>query len=410
MGHIGIIAEYNPFHKGHLYQINSIRKIFPDKNIIICMSGNYVQRGEPAIFPISLRTKCALSGGADLVIEMPSVYSSASSEIFASAGVLTLAKTGVVDTLCFGAECDDISTLDALSNFFLNESDDYKKTLKSFLSTGISYPKARGEAASLCLKDESVKDVLNRPNNILAIEYIKAIKKHNLPIKPYIIKRTANNHDSLNIDNDYCSSSALRNAIYKKNEDINSLLIKQIPHKALNILNNSSIAKPIFFDDFYLFLQYRLLNDNDKIIKYFEVSNDLCNKINNINIFPNTLNELMDLLSGKQITNARIRRCLLNILLGRTNDQIKEAIQHGYIEYIRILGAKENTTDILKEMKKNCSLPLINKTSYCKKQLSKEGLWMFEREVFENNIYRQVFYNKYNIVLPTDYEQSVIIL
>ena len=130
MKHIGIIAEYNPFHNGHAFQISTIRKKYPDRKIVVCLSGDYVQRGEPCFFPKPLRTKCALAGGADLIIELPILFSSASSEHFATAGVTTLYKTGIVDTLCFGAECDDIDKLTFLADLFLNEPADYKKELK----------------------------------------------------------------------------------------------------------------------------------------------------------------------------------------------------------------------------------------------------------------------------------------
>ncbi|MBR1598577.1 MAG: nucleotidyltransferase family protein [Lachnospiraceae bacterium] len=407
MGHIGIITEYNPFHNGHAYQINQVKKLFPDKSIIICMSGDYVQRGEPAVFPMSLRTECALSGGADLILELPSIYSSASSELFATAGVLTLAHTGLVDTLCFGAECDNIEALTSLADFFINESENYKALLKDNLSKGQAFPKARANATATCLEDTTILDILHRPNNILAIEYIKAIIKYNLPIKPLVIKRTSDNYDSISLLHEHCSSSALRNILYT-NDNI-SQLNEYMPEAAYNTLKASSLSKPVFFDDYYSFIEYKLLTEGSMLSDYYEMSEELANRINNISILPGSLNELIDMLSGKQITNSRIRRALINIVLGRKKEQISKITKQSPIKYIRILGVKQDSTSLIKEMKSKCELPIINKVAYCNKKLSKDELELFNIDVFENNLYRQVFYNKYGIIIPTDYEQSVII-
>lgn len=409
MGHIGIIAEYNPFHNGHAYQINQVKKLFPDKSIIICMSGNYVQRGEPAVFPMSLRTECALSGGADLILELPSIYSSASSELFATAGVLTLSNTGLVDTLCFGAECDNIEALTSLADFFINESENYKALLKDNLSKGQAFPMARANAAATCLEDTTILDILHRPNNILAIEYIKAIMKYNLPIKPLVIKRTSDNHDSISLLYEHCSSSAIRNTLYTDDNISISQLNKYMPETVFNTLKTSSLSKPIFFDDYYSFLSYRLLTESSKLSDYYEMSEELANRINNISILPGSLNELIDMLSGKQITNSRIRRALINIVLGRSKEQINKLSRQAPIKYIRILGVKQESTSLIKEMNTKCELPIINKTAYCNKKLSKDELELFNIDVFENNLYRQLFYNKYGTIIPTDYEQSIII-
>ena len=409
MGHIGIIAEYNPFHTGHMYQIGTIKKAFPNKNIVVCMSGNYVQRGEPAIFPMQVRTECALTCGADLVIGLPSVYSSSSSELFAAAGVLTLWKTGLIDILCFGAECDNIDNLTTLANLFLTEPDNYKVSLKKNLSKGLSFPKARAFAVAEYFDNSSYTDILRHPNNILAIDYIKAIMRYDLPIKPYVIKRSSDNHSSLSTDDIICSSSAIRNSIYNA-ENINiSLLRNHIPEAALDVINNSPISKPLFWDDFYHLLEYRLLSENKRLSDYYEVSETLANSIDNITILPQTFNELINILSGKQITNSRIRRCMLNIMLGRTKEHSIKPFNKDLIDYIRILGVKGECTYLLKEMKSTCSLPVINKTSNYRRQLRGFGLAMFEHEIFENNLYRQVFYNKYGNIIPTDYQQSVII-
>ena len=435
MKHIGIIAEYNPFHNGHSYQINEIKKIFPDKDIIICMSGDYVQRGEPAVFPKALRTKCALSGGADLVIELPENFASASSEHFAAAGVITLASTGIIDTLCFGAECDDINKLIKLSEFFISEPDNYKHHLRNNLSNGLSYPKARAAAIHTCFPNDDFDELLRHPNNILAIDYIKAIIRYDLPIKPYIIKRTSDNHGLLDTDGNLCSSSALRHAMQEygnnihnlsceitsecnNNEnlnikdnstDINNILKRNIPENIYNIIKESPYGKPIFFEDFYPYLQYRLMTDNNMLTGYHEITEELSNRINNINILPDTFHEFTDILSGKQITHARIRRAMLNVILSRTKDNMKSSDIRNMINYIRILGVRKQSTHLIKEMGAAASLPIINKTTKALSNLPADASSQFEKSIADSIIYRQVFYNKYGIIIPTDYEQSVII-
>ena len=408
MKHIGIIAEYNPFHNGHAFQISEIRKNYPDRNIVVCLSGDYVQRGEPCFFPKSLRTQCALTGGADLIIELPILFSSASSEHFATAGVTTLYKTGIVDTICFGAECDDIDKLTFLADLFLNEPANYKNELKNNLSQGLSFPKARYNAVKACFPETDYADILESPNNILAIDYIKAIRKYNLPMTPFIVKRTSDNHNSLDTNNNICSSSALRNSIDNPVDNYNEWS-NNLPLAVLDIINNSTYAKPMFINDFYPFLQNRLISDSNNLNDYFEMTEELSNTINNLTVLPATFDELMDKITSKNNTMARIRRSLLNVLLSRTKNLVNE-FSPDKTSYIRILGVKNNSTHLIRTMKDNTDVPIINKITNAKNVLSDRDLYLFNREINENMIYRQVYYNKYGMILPTEYQQSVIII
>ncbi len=407
MKHIGIIAEYNPFHNGHAYQFSQIKKVFPDKKLIICLSGDYVQRGEPCIFPKPLRCKCALAGGADLVIELPFPYSSASSEHFATAGIMTLYKTGIIDTICFSAECDDLDKLSFLAELFLNEPDEYRNELKKNLALGLSFPKARYNSIKSCCPDNNYETILESPNNILAIEYIKAIRKYNLPLDIHVIKRSHDNHNELSNKEHICSSSALRNTIDPLNPNYNSWS-NNIPADVLDIITESPVSKPIFSDDYYPYLQYKIISEINDLNNYFEMTEELSNTINNLSVIPTSLHELIDLLSSKHNTNARIRRALFNIILSRTKDMIRE-YPPDIVYYIRLLGVRETSTHLIKEMNELCDIPIINKTSLAKKILNKKAFTLFNKEINENMLYRQTFYNKYGIILPTDYQQSVII-
>ena len=185
---VGIIAEYNPFHNGHKYQIEKAKELTGADYCIVVMSGNFVQRGTPAFMDKYLRAKAALTCGADLVIELPVHYAAASAEYFASGAVAILDRLGVIDYLCFGSECGNIEILSDIADVLISESDEFKNVLKQRLKEGVAYPKARNDA--ICAAAPHLTeylDVLNYPNNILGLEYIKALKKRKSNIAPCTI-------------------------------------------------------------------------------------------------------------------------------------------------------------------------------------------------------------------------------
>lgn len=215
---IGIIAEYNPFHNGHAYQIAEIRKRTGADYIVVAMSGDFVQRGTPAIIDKYTRTNMALSCGADLILELPTLWATASAEDFAMAGVTLFDKMGCVDGICFGAETDNLDLLSSLADILANEPEDYRELLSSYIKEGLTFPAARAKALvnhltassradELCKADaqistEAISSIINEPNNILAIEYLKALKRRHSSLKPYLIKREgAGYHDATIYDN-----------------------------------------------------------------------------------------------------------------------------------------------------------------------------------------------------------------
>lgn len=411
MKHIGLIAEYNPFHNGHQYQINKIKSLFPEKKLVIVMSGDYVQRGEPAIYNKYLRTRCVLTAGADIVLELPSRYAASSAEHFAFAGVLSLAATGIVDTLCFGAENTDLSMFQNLASLFNDEPEDYRTQLKNHLKSGMSYPKARGLSAAACLKDNSVEAFLKQPNNILGIEYIRAIHACNLNLTPVIIERTGNGHHDLSTQEDFCSASALRKEIRTFDSSKQSLpdLHRWIPPYADEILSSSPYAKPLFLSDFYSFLQYALWQENS-YEKYFEVSDEISNRLSALTGYPTDIHAMTEYLSGRNLTKARIQRALLNILLKRLKSDMSEQREKGYIAYLRLLGFRSTAAPLLKSIQDNGEIPIINKVANARKILTTSVNRQFEQDIQCSFLYRQAFYNKYGILMPTEYEHSVIII
>jgi len=405
MKHIGIIAEYNPFHNGHAYQLHKAKELFPDKKIVVLMSGNYVQRGEPAIYNKYLRTTCALSEGADVIFELPLLFASASAEHFAHAAIQAFKKLGVIDTLCFGAEHDNLALLQEIAHLLTIEPDDFKSVLQRELKNGNSFPKARMIAVSTCIKHPDTEQIMQYPNNILAIEYLKAIEKLQANITPVIIQRTGSHYHDTSLTTTYQSATAIRTAI--KNEiDIAKLLI---PESSIYNIQQSKFAKPIFASDLYINLQHAIWREKDRLVDYLDVSQDLGNQLHSTQLYPLSLDTLINNLTNKQYTTTRIQRALMNILLGITKAEMASCKESGYISYLRLLGFKKNASFVLKDIKKQSVLPIINKVANAKNDLSPVELINFERELQRTHLYNQIFYNKYGIPIPSEYEHSVII-
>ncbi|MCM1157681.1 MAG: nucleotidyltransferase family protein [Bacteroidales bacterium] len=406
MKHIGIIAEYNPFHNGHAYQIQEAKTLFPGKNVLVMMSGDFVQRGEPAIFNKYLRTQCALFSGADIVFELPSLFACASAEHFASAAVLSLSATGMVDTLCFGAECDNLQILEDIADVLLNEPAAYQTILKEKLRSGLSFPQARSIAVSAFLQDNRLEDILKQPNNILAIEYIKAIRKHRLAVTPCPIKRQGSGYHELTLSDTFSSASALRRKL--ENGGF-SFLEKYVPAPAFHLLSTSDYAKPLFFFDFYPLLQYALWQNSKGFRQYYDVPDALSDRLMRYTQYPPNAENLLSGLSCRNYTDTRIKRALLNILLQREKKTMLQAKEQGYLFYLRLLGFRHQSTHLLKEMKACCPVPIINKVADAKHILSPACLPYFEKELQTSSLYKQVFTGKYGISMPSEYEQTVII-
>lgn len=405
MKHIGIIAEYNPFHNGHAYQLQKAKEMYPDKRAIVIMSGNYVQRGEPAIFNKYLRAQCALADNADIVLELPLIFATASAEYFAHAAVCAFHKLGIVDTLCFGAETDNISLLQDIAQILADEPNHYKEVLQSELRNGNSFPKARMSALQNIISDEELETLLQQPNNILAIEYLKAIIRCNADIKPVIIKRIGSGYHDETITNNYSSATAIRKEMKAESNNLSEV----VPETTYELLQSSHFAKPIYTSDYYINLQYAIWKEHDHLESYLDVSEDMANTLRTIKHYPDTLEELIDILSSKQYTSTRIRRAFLHILLDIKKTDMDDARNMGYISYLRLLGLRKNASFILKDAKETCNIPIINKVAHAKELLSKTELSIFTKELHQNHLYAQIYWNKYGISIPSEYEHSVII-
>lgn len=360
----GIITEYNPFHLGHEFHINISKEKTHADAIICVMSGNFVQRGIPSIIDKWSRAKMALLGGIDLVIELPTIYSISSAEYFAFGAVSILDSLNMVDSICFGSECGDIEILKELSKILLLEPLEFKEFLKAELSLGLSFPKARSIALEKYIKnfEESkfsninIQDILNSSNNILAIEYCKALLKLNSKIDPVTITRVGSNYNDENLNkNSFSSASSIRKIIQ---EDSLDACIDIIPNYSYEILTKSKIAD---INKMFFYVKYKLLGDPSFLCNIPDASEGLGNKIlNNIGI-SNSFDELIMLCKSKRYSYTRISRVICQCFLSLTKEDL--ALSKSRPEYIRILGLNKIGAKLIKEIKNNSNINIVNKVS-----------------------------------------------
>lgn len=384
----GIIAEYNPFHNGHKYQLDQCREATNADYVIVVLSSNFTQRGEPAILDKFTRAKMALQNGADLVIELPISHSAASAEYFASGGVSILHQLGVVDYLCFGSECGDAAILDSFAQILLEEPVDFVRDLKSALAAGHSYPIARNRAlmdyAPQLARHESV---LSSPNNILGIEYCKALLKLKSPMKVHTIKRAGANYHDRMFDVDFCSALAIREALLS-GADL-SAISSQMPKKAYQTLRESLQEVPIVtLGDFSHMLLYKLLMEQAEGYDcYADVTSELSDRIRNCLKDYENYASFCNLLKTKNMTYARISRCLLHILLNEKKSELLEFGEGCLIPYARVLGFRKEATPLLSEIKKKSSIPLLTKLADAREELSPGTYELLCRDLRRGSIY-----------------------
>ncbi len=374
----GIIAEYNPFHNGHEYHIREAKRLTGADYIVVVMSGNFVQRGEPAVIDKHTRAKMALAGGADLVLELPLICATGSAEYFASGAVSLLHALGCVDSLCFGSECEDMQTLQMLADILVQEPDSYRAFLKSGLQEGLSYPKAREQALCRYLRASAqtpcgsprfspsmIGNILSTPNNILAIEYLKALKRLNSAIVPFALKRAGSGYHDLRLTEKFCSASAIRAHLNKLTEEI----LQGIPISAAKILREEyDKTYPVTANDFSGILHYRLLMAESylELASCYDVPVTLAQRIFRLRNEYTDFDSFVSLVKAKNVTELTVRRTLLHILLNLPHyfdaaDTSPLGTSAPFCSYARILGFKKSAAPLLHEIKQKGHLPLLSK-------------------------------------------------
>lgn len=393
---VGIIAEYNPFHNGHAYHIRKAKELTHADYCVVVMSGDFVQRGAPAIMDKYLRAESALLNGADLVLELPVCYSISSAEHFARSSVALLDKLGVVDTLCFGSECGDIRVLTEFAKALADESPVFKETLDREIRAGHTYPQARNTALEASAPHLTPHiNVLTTPNNILGIEYCKALLFWKSAMEPYSVKRTGASYHDNSLNTGFCSAIAIRESI--RHAGASEELARQIPASSLALIKDAYLKTyPVFTDDLSLLTQYSLLtNENAGFTDYPDIDRELSDRI--VKFLPQyrDFRSFCDLLKSKNRTYVRISRSLLHILLGIHRETLQRYGQEGWIFYARMLGFRESATPLLSAIKQNAQIPLLSKLADAEKQLAPIGSSMLEKDIYASHIYQSIVRNKF---------------
>jgi len=327
---IGIIAEYNPFHNGHIYHIKKIKELYPNSIIILVLNGYFLERGQISIESVESKTKIALNHGIDIVIQLPFIFGSNSADTFSDASIELLNEMKV-NKIIFGSESNDINKLVTLAKKSLE--DKYNIQVKELMNNGINYPTALNNA---------LKHDIKSPNDILGLTYIKSILKNNYNIEPITIKRTNEYHDIKSNDN-IISASNIREKI-KNNQEIN----KYLPNK--EYINN------INYSLMFNFLKYKILTDKS-LNKYLTVDEGIENRLKKAINNSNSLEELINNIKTKRYTYNRINRMLIHILIGLTKEDKNKTFKN---EYIKILGFNNTGKKYINSIKKDTNIPIVS--------------------------------------------------
>ena len=417
---VGIIAEYNPFHRGHEYQIRYAREVLGADYVVVAMSGDFVQRGAPALMEKHLRAEMALLGGADLVLEMPVQTATASAEGFAAGGVSLLDNLGIIDELCFGSECGDTDILTEAARILIKEPPAYRELLQQNLRLGMSFPLARSRALTDFLtrsgsSEMSVQDghfispdqtasVLSSPNNILGIEYCKALFRQNSSIQPHAVLRKGSGYhetDFSGVSEDFFpSASGIRRLLADNGNkaDFSGLLpdavfpVFSAPLEKGRWILESALDLP---------LHYKLLLETEESLHmYSDLSNALIRRILKSRNRYEGFSQFADLLKTRDITRSAICRGLVRIFL-----DLKEKAP-GHIPYARVLGFRKNSAPLLSQIKKNASVPMITKTADASSILDKDGLQIFNKTCEASNLYEMLLCRKTGQPFVHEFQKS----
>ena len=397
----GIVAEYNPLHTGHVYQMNKARQISQADCIIVVMSGNFVQRGEPAVIDKYARTRAALKAGADIVIELPVYYALSSAENFARGAVLTLNEMKAA-SICFGAETDNADRLAKISHAIISESPEYKAILNKALAKGLSYPAARQTALLEYLPE--CKDIISGSNNILAIEYIKTILGNNLNMTYYPVLREGAGYNDDTDNAEFASAFGIRKMLMSDEHDRLKTYLTPVMYEEISNSKNC----PLFPDDFSNIFNHKMLflkqqcniNHTDfaeKLAEYEDITAELANRFAAAFTGRDNIAEFAMKVKSKNIVYSRICRCIMHIIL-----EIRKSMSDLYnnIPYIRLLGFNKTGQQYLGSIKKELDVPFITKAADYKNELS--------FDLACSDIYSQAVYEKYRYVMKNELQQNII--
>ncbi|MGL5757180.1 MAG: nucleotidyltransferase [Paraclostridium sp.] len=415
---VGLVVEYNPFHNGHLYHLKKSIEITNSTHSVAVMSGNFLQRGEPALFDKYKRAEIAVLNGVDLVIELPTLYACQSAEIFTHGAITLLNSLNCIDSICFGSEEGCIDTLIEISRVLVEEPDEFKSILKKNLDIGLLFATARSKAlyeyissnGILNISEDKLSNILSSSNNILGIEYIKSLLKHESSIKPFTISRILADYNSESIDSSICSATAIRKTL--STDNTLSKISSVVPKQTLNIIseNINNNFNPMFDEYYFDTIREIVVRDFDKLNSYFDVNEGIENKIYKSIFTSSNLSELHQLIKSKRYTLTKIKRILNNILLGITKDDMNDVKNLETLPYVRVLAFNDKGREIIKKIKSSSDIKIINKFS----NINFENNLVFETlikyDIKATNMYNIPYYksNKNLLKGPMDYYTSPI--
>lgn len=404
-----IIAEYNPFHKGHQYQLSEARRLTNADFLLVIMSGNFTQRGIPACFDKFTRADIAVACGADIVLELPVCYATQSAELFAEGAVSILHKLSVVDYLCFGSELSaEPSVFSEAASFFQNESALYQSKLRALLKEGISYPKARSKAAEGLLS-EAALSLIQTPNSALGVEYCKALLKRKSKISLFPILRTGASYHDLSLSSErFVSASALR-LLFNEKEERTEEFLSFLPAEAGKILMERALL-PITERDLSLLLSYVLIRNEKKgekssLTVYSDISRELSSKMFSMQK-TGSYEDLIEQIKTKQYTRTRLSRALLHLLLSITTSDIS-LFREEEAGYARVLSCSAKAAPLLKKMQLDSFIPIVSKASDQKKLTTQAQKKLFSYDLFASELYRSLVNQKHGVLLPNDFTYNV---
>lgn len=421
-----IIAEYNPFHKGHQYHIKRTKEITGCSHLLVVMSGYYTQRGEPAIFSPYERAKQALLHGADVVLELPSLFSTASAEGFAFGAISLLHQLGVCHFLSYGSEITNQNLINDIALFLHQEPTEYKDTLQYYLKEGKNFPTARSLALSRFFPDLETMD-FSGSNTILALEYHRALHHYHSRIRPVIVERIHNqyNDTSLAEAGKFSSATAIRSYLEHSSTTFSTITEKQPLMQTLQQELSSSLPDsffysqeeeshglfPLFSKDFSLLLQYKLLTQTpETLMEYLDIHQELAQRMYRYRYEYKNPEDFCKLLKTKELTYTRISRCLLHLLLEIKKEDMKYYKTKNYCPYTRLLGFRKSSTDLLHAIKENSSIPIITKNAKAASLLPQRDFTLFEQEITSCHLYEMVKSQKYQKEFQNEYTKGPIVL
>lgn len=400
---LGIIAEYNPFHNGHKYQIKKAKECSGADYVIVIMSGPFVQRGEPALLSKYQRAKAALSECVDLIIELPVCYATSSANYFALGAVSLLQHLGVVTHLSFGVETHNIDLFYKLAHFLEYESDEYKQILRKKLKEGFSFPKARRNTVSILLGEEFGL-LLDTPNNILALEYILALTRLQSKIIPVPIARINNGYHQKELSSTISSATAIRTAVLEHHD---ASLYEALPPDMKQIFHeNYRKTFPVTLNDFSVFSHYRKITDSQPMSIYFDGTEELERRFQKCYSPTLSLEELIHRMKHKSYTNTRIQRFLIHFLLEITKNEMELFLKHDITYYGKILGFRTTSSSLLSKINESSKIPVFYRP-VDEGKLSDLGKRMYAIDKKSQELYQLIVMQKFH---TPEFSEKTIIL